>query len=292
MMKEYYKKIELLEHDEEVLKMIKNLLEETEIKKFIKEENVTPVEFQKNLNTLLGYSIKLDKCKGCKNLNACEQNHQGYKPVLVKDEDIINIAYEKCSYMLGKNIDHLTLIGLNALDDENVIVNENRKQLLTLIQNYLIGDLTDQKGLYVYGNYGCGKTYIMLYLARKLADKGHNVFMGYYPEMVRLIKNAISNNGVSDIINYLKNVEVLIFDDFGGEVASSYIRDEIIGPILQERMAHKRLTFMTSNLDSELIQEHLAESNKDIDKTRASRLFERMRTLMIFVELADKNYRN
>jgi len=87
-------------------------------------------------------------------------------------------------------------------------------------------------------------------------------------------------------------VEVLMLDDFGGETLTSYLRDEVLGAILQERMTNNRLTFMSSNLDPELLLAHLKESNRDIDDLRASRIYERIRTLMEFVKLVDEDYRN
>ena len=49
---------------------------------------------------------------------------------------------------------------------------------------------------------------------------------------------------------------------------------------------------MTSNLDPVSLHNHLAETAKDIDELRASRIEERIRVLMEFVELNDTNYRN
>ena len=112
--------------------------------------------------------------------------------------------------------------------------------------------------------------------------------MAYYPDLVRLFKSAIPKGTTEDMIARLKEVEVLILDDFGGETPNSYIRDEILGPILQERMEYKRLTFMSSNLNLDQLRSHLAESAKDFDVVRASRIFERIHVLMEIVELEDK----
>ena len=88
-----------------------------------------------------------------------------------------------------------------------------------------------------------------------------------------------------------RRAEVLILDDFGGETPSSFIRDEVLLPILQERMIYKRPTFMSSNLNTEQLLEHLAEGKTGVDMTRASRVWERIKALMDFVELNDNNYR-
>ena len=83
----------------------------------------------------------------------------------------------------------------------------------------------------------------------------------------------------------------MILDDFGGESPNSYIRDEVLLPILQERMAYNRLTFMSSNLNTEQVLEHLAEGRTGVDMTHASREWERMKVIMDWIELQDKNYR-
>ena len=80
-------------------------------------------------------------------------------------------------------------------------------------------------------------------------------------------------------------------DDFGGEMPNSYIRDEVLLPILQKRMAYKKPTFMSSNLNAEQLLEHLAEGKAGVDMMRASRVWERIKVLMEIVELKDENYR-
>ena len=72
---------------------------------------------------------------------------------------------------------------------------------------------------------------------------------------------------------------------------NSYIRDEVLLPILQERMAYKKPTFMSSNLNTEQLLEHLAEGKTGVDMMRASRVWERIKVLMEIVELKDENYR-
>jgi DNA replication protein DnaC len=56
-------------------------------------------------------------------------------------------------------------------------------------------------------------------------------------------------------------------------------------------MENRKLTFITSNLDPASLHNHLAETAKDVDELKASRIEERIRILMEFVELNDSNYR-
>ena len=149
----------------------------------------------------------------------------------------------------------------------------------------------NQQGLYLYGSYGCGKSYIMGNLAVELTKLGVDVAFVYYPDFVRMVKSMITTGGINNLVDELKKVPVLFLDDFGGESNSNFIRDEVLLPILQYRMVNKKPLFVTSNLSDKEIIAHLAESTKDVDGVKALRVFERLRSLMIFKELKDKNYR-
>ena len=132
---------------------------------------------------------------------------------------------------------------------------------------------------------------MLAWLATKLVDLNAKVIFAYYPELVRQIKSSISEGNLEFYLEELKNVEVLMIDDIGGESNSDFIRDEVLGAILQTRMSNNSLTFMSSNLNPKLLLEHLSSGSKDVDRVKGSRVFERISTLMEFVELKDKNYR-
>lgn len=276
----------------EVKSFVEELLSDNEVANFLEKENITIDAFNEYLNVFLGYYVKCDSCKKCKGLEYCKQAHKGYKPLLVNDEGVVSISYDECQYLLKDDIDkrldyNLTLIGIKRKNDFDVYLNEKRLSVLTKIKDYL-DNKPISKGLYLHGSHGSGKTYLLTYLATNLAKQNHQVIMAYYPDLVRLFKSAIPKGTTEDMIARLKEVEVLILDDFGGETPNSYIRDEILGPILQERMEYKRLTFMSSNLNLDQLRSHLAESAKDFDVVRASRIFERIHVLMEIVELEDK----
>jgi primosomal protein DnaI len=94
-----------------------------------------------------------------------------------------------------------------------------------------------------------------------------------------------------DLTNQLKEAEILILDDLGGEMSSAFTRDEVLSPILQERMLQRKPMFVTSNLSRDQLTEHLRDTGKDSDIVKAERIVERMKTLMDFIPLDDKNYR-
>lgn len=286
-----------LDHEFEAL--FREMLNDEEISKLITDNNLTNEDVYKNDTILVSYMITKEKCVGCKNIDECKQPRKGYCQTLFYEDDTFKLTAKPCEYqqvILNEKqaLERMKLIGIDlSLYGDELFTNNNRKGILAkvkqVIVNYQKGEVS--KGFYLHGSYGSGKTYILANLAKILVASNANVVFAYYPDLVRKFKSLIGKVEFEEIIDELKNVEVLILDDFGGETPNSYIRDEVLLPILQERMAYNRLTFMSSNLNAEQVLEHLAEGKSGVDMTRASRVWERMKVLMDWIELQDKNYR-
>lgn len=278
---------------------VNKMLQDQDIKDFIDEYKVTSDEVDKYMEIFMAYFNKKGLCENCKGLGECKQTRIGLEPVLDKDSMYIDLDYIPCKYQEEYNDKHnvnesLHLYGTSFSEYGNdLFINNNRRMVLKEVKRFLetYEENPKQKGLYVYGECGQGKSYIVAYLAVELAKKGIDVAFVYYPDLVRKIKTMVMTGGINELVNELKKVPVLILDDFGGESNTNFIRDEVLLPILQYRMVNKKPLFITSNLDQKAILDHLSESSKEIDAQKAVRVYERIKTLVDFVELKDKNYR-
>lgn len=286
-----------MELENKLSQEIKNM---DNIKAFLQENNLDENIVDENLLTFCSYKVKLAKCKGCTGLNKCMQNYEGLAPILDYNESQIILDYKPCKYLKKKQEQmikdaHLKLIATNfeQYNLNDVYNSPERQQLLIKISNIYKAYKNKEKvkGIYVHGPYGCGKSYMLAWLASKLVEMNATVIFAYYPDLVRQLKNAIGDGTLESEVDELKNVEVLMLDDIGGEANSDFIRDEVLGAILQTRMSNGALTFMSSNLDSKSLIDHLSTGTRDVDRIKGSRIFERIKTLMEFVELKDKNYR-
>jgi len=85
----------------------------------------------------------------------------------------------------------------------------------------------------------------------------------------------------------LKTVEILMLDDIGGESFSAWIRDEILGPVLQHRLLDERPTFFTSNVPPQGLKEYLTMQEKDTEIIKAHRIIERIMNLADVVKLTE-----
>lgn len=280
-------------------KFVNDMLKDKEIKEFINKEHITNDELEKYIEIFMAYFNKKGMCEGCKGLYGCHQTRVGLKPVLDKDGMYIDIDYVPCRYQeeydeANSKNEFLHLYGTSFSDfGDDLFINNNRRGVLKEVKRFLetYNDNPKQKGLYVFGKCGQGKSYIIAYLAIELSKQGIDVAFVYYPDLVRKIKSMVTTGGINELVNELKRVPILILDDFGGESNTNFIRDEVLLPILQYRMVNKKPLFITSNLDEKGILDHLSESSKEIDAQKAVRVFERIKTLVDFVELNDKNYR-
>ena len=129
-------------------------------------------------------------------------------------------------------------------------------------------------------------------LANELAQRRIRTVAVYVPEFLREMKQSIQDQTLNEKIDFVKNAQVLILDDFGAESMSAWTRDEVLGTILQYRMAEQLPTFFTSNFSYEELEHHLTYSQRgEKDVVKAARIMERIRTVSKAVKLNGENRR-
>ncbi len=91
----------------------------------------------------------------------------------------------------------------------------------------------------------------------------------------------------------LKKAPILVIDDIGADSISSWIRDDVLGVILEYRMQEELPTFFTSNFSmDQLEREHLTVNQRgEAEPLKAKRLMERIKFLSEEVSMTGKNHR-
>lgn len=273
--------------------VIDDLFTSKKIKDFCNKNKLTDEQVMKNIVPLSLYKEVMEECEKCDLKKRCASQTPNMTAILTMENDNVKLKYVECDIAKSKNPNNLEVLYYNAVE-EDVYINKNRSKIFTLMQNFLDTYQSDKlnKGFYIYGKYGTGKSFLAYKFAQQLTEKGLKVIFAYYPDLIRQIKNNIGTIEMERLINKIKTIEILFLDDLGAENNTAFVRDDILSPILQYRMNNNLSTFITSNCSLEQLVEHFSETNYDVDKNKAGRIIDRISYLTIPVEILDVNYRN
>lgn len=97
-------------------------------------------------------------------------------------------------------------------------------------------------GLLIYGEAGCGKTFLAECIANALADQG---LMVMYTDIRKLV-NAMKEEPAF-VLKAIKCCDLLILDDFGAERDTSYMQEQVY-EIVNARYAARKPLIVTTNL--------------------------------------------
>ena len=279
--------------------LVQKIMKDPDVAAFIQQESLTPEALNRSISKFNQYITERDKfLRGDTDYIA-----KGYKPILVMNHGYADVSYEETPELIAAEKEaaiknRLKLINLPAslrkaslaqvdLDDLGRL--PVFEKLLAFVEQYP----TIRKGLYLYGDFGVGKSFMVAALAHDLSEKrGVSSTLLHYPSFVIDVKNAIGDGNVKTLVDELKLSEVLILDDIGAEQSTAWVRDEILQVILQYRMQENLPTFFTSNFNFEDLELHFAKGKHGNDETwEARRVMERIRYLAEETRLEGVNRR-
>ncbi|HJV30792.1 MAG TPA: primosomal protein DnaI [Bacillales bacterium] len=270
-----------------------DILQHPDIKAFLLEHEgeINQEMIDKSMAKLFEYTSQSKDCSKCPSVEGCVNIIKGYQPKLVLTRNSIEIQYEPCqkkllederrknerlikSIYVPKDILHATFDDFEQDFGRIDAINK----AISFVMNFDIEKR--QKGLYFYGKFGVGKSYLLGALANELAKRRISSMIVYVPELLREMKGAIGDSTLNEKIETVKREPILMLDDIGAEAMSSWTRDEVLGPILQFRMLENLPTFFTSNFDFQGLEHHLTYSQRgEEEKMKARRMMERIRYL-------------
>lgn len=238
-------------------------------------------------------------CQNCKSLNECSQKSKGQCLALAYDHILFN-EIEYCAYLKAENNSQAYLKNyiysdipedLKGLLIEDLMTSTNDKALLFALTQIIKGE---NKGLYIYGDMGVGKTYHTIAFLNSLAKRGKDVAFVKTNDFINKARKLVINDpeAFEELVQSLKMVSYLVLDDIGSESVSSFGRDDLLFDILDYRMEHHKLTLFTSNHDLTSLLEHYAYDKKERqEQLKARRLLERIEVLAKTHLMTGKNRR-
>ncbi|OHP90296.1 primosomal protein DnaI [Streptococcus sp. HMSC063B03] len=279
--------------------LVQKIMKDPDVAAFIQQESLTPEELNRSISKFNQYITERDKfLRGDTDYIA-----KGYKPILVMNHGYADVSYEETPELIAAEKEaaiknRLKLINLPASLKKVSFadVDADDEKRFTVFQRLV--EFSEayphvRKGLYLYGDFGVGKSFMVAALAHDLSEKrGVSSTLLHYPSFVIDVKNAIGDGNVKTLVDELKLSEVLILDDIGAEQSTPWVRDEILQVILQYRMQENLPTFFTSNFNFEELEQHFAKGKHGNDETwEARRVMERIRYLAEETRLEGVNRR-
>ena len=279
--------------------LTKQILADPRVASFIQEHSLSQDEIKRSLPKFNQFLVECRKVKE----GDASYIAKGYEPILTMNEGYADVTYKETRQLkeqqeqqaIAKRINLVSLpqsyrkitFADIALDDVARV--DTFESLVDFVANY---PSPDQKGLYIYGDMGVGKSFMLAAMAHELSEtKKVATTIIHYPSSTIDAKNGIKDGSVKEQIDAVKQAEVLVLDDIGAEQFSSWIRDDVLQVILQHRMIEELPTFFTSNYSFADLEAKLSNGRQGDETWQAKRVMERIRFLAKEVHLKGVNRR-
>lgn len=267
--------------------LTKQILADPRVASFIQEHSLSQDEIKRSLPKFNQFLVECRKVKE----GDASYIAKGYEPILTMNEGYADVTYKETRQLkeqqeqqaIAKRINLVSLpqsyrkitFADIALDDVARV--DTFESLVDFVANY---PSPDQKGLYIYGDMGVGKSFMLAAMAHELSETKKVVTtIIHYPSFTIDVKNGIKDGSVKEQIDAVKQAEVLVLDDIGAEQFSSWIRDDVLQVILQHRMIEELPTFFTSNYSFADLEAKLSNGRQGDETWQAKRVMERIRFL-------------
>ena len=227
----------------------KNLVDSLELDSEIKMKYTTRLQEA---------SFEIKNCSHCTSLLCCKNSVRGFclTPKVINNS--LNFSYQKCTYQeenekVNKYLNNIYYYEvptvLKTASFKNIYRDDAKrldiiKKIKAFYDNYKKDNSV--KGIYLNGNFGSGKSYLIGALFNELAKLDYQSAIIYFPEFLRSLKASFNSSiEYQERFEYIKKVPLLLIDDIGAEKLTDWARDEILGSILQYRMDFNLKTLFT-----------------------------------------------
>ncbi len=258
------------------------------IEEYINETKKKLPGYDININNVNDFNKMLEEqenCNKCKDKNCCLNTQKGFYVDYVNN----SFTFSRCKYMAFDRNSCVTNYYLpekllSASLEDYEINTDSRKKIYDYVKK-LILDMKDGqpvKGLHIYGGFSIGKTYTLAVISSMLCDNNIKHIIAYFPDLATKLRSDYysDKDSYEDLINDLKSTKVLLLDDFGSENMTEWLRDEVLGPIINYRMSMNLPVFITSNVEPKELKAHLAIDKNPDSNAKAERIVNRLQSLM------------
>ena len=164
---------------------------------------------------------------------------------------------------------------------------ENKQKIINLCQGYCNNfqkNLKNGIGLYLEGASGTGKTHLSVAIMKQLTEENYSVIFINTSDLLTKLKESqrIGKDGIEQMLNDLKKVDLLILDDIGS-MPSSTVNEDLLYKIVNLRYENMKPVILTTNASPQTLYVKLTP-----------RTYDRIKSTCIYSNLLnnEKSFRN
>lgn len=283
--------------------LIERLEKDPNVQSFLTKHKLDKSVLEKNSSLFGRWQKQGRTCKDCKGLNYCTSRIRGVRTDLeVDSQGFVSEVYVPCKFkkVQDSQMAHRANFTVSHMQGKDYLLSfdllsrtldkESREYLLAYSQ--AVSSVNTESGCLFYGQPGTGKSTLLMTLANEHAKQGRKVAYVRVPLLISELKENLNDDEYRRLtLSRLRYADVLFLDDFGSEAATPWTRDEILFPILDERMNNKRKTYFASNIAFQELETRYLIDRSVASSVAAKRFMDRVRTLARPIELRGNSRR-
>lgn len=206
------------------------------------ELKLTHKEAERFLASLLDYRDDVHYCAGCPGLENCAKGHPHFRLRLERDGEVLTRHYDPCEKMLSLSSFQKRYLRCSfPVDWRDAVIKKARRSAVSrneaLKEMYFVSLGKSERWIYLTGNVGSGKSYLLACLANVITkEKGKGVFSDSESLLSELKDMSIEDHeSFEKLFDSICNCSILVLDDFGNEYKTEYVYTSILFPILSYR---------------------------------------------------------
>ena len=316
-----------MEHISDSLQsLIGNIVTTGEKKEEEKPDKVAPEEVQCLLKkygattickcdkTRLPFVISVDKrmelCKKCKGAPCQRPDFDSYfnnVPTIEVIEGVLSITWENCEYQKAFAAKEKLKKGWHKAKMPNKYRNKTFSDYKVTADNAAAVKAAKEflkngtGGLFFYGNPGTGKTFLASIVAQEFMKSNKSVIFGDVPSLLEVLRSSFDdkNTKITDLMDDLSTVDLLVLDDLGTEIPTEWAVERIFS-IINQRYNAEKPVIVTSNLELGKLAWRLnhpkkpynqKDDDESIPNVTGSRIVSRLAQMCQRIELKGKDWR-
>ncbi len=211
--------------------LMKNFLdsiEEDSMKALVKKLPISYEVLAQYTSILEECAVEFQHCKHCKGLAACQNKVTGHAYLPHIRENHLEFEYQACKYEQKRLKEESHLQYMKCYEIPKEIQNAKMKEIYTddenrfeaiKAMNQFLKKYPNGKGIYLYGSFGSGKTYLLSALFHEFANRKIKSAIVFWPDYLRDLKNSFTGDKdeFKNKYNTVMKAPLLLIDDIGAE---------------------------------------------------------------------------